>query len=333
MKKRAILTILSGMLAAATLCSCGPDDFPGQGAGTAVSSAVSSTAGPEASPAPSPESSLPESAEDSSVPASSSDSHPDTSQVEDDYDLTVSSPFCSDHLSLLDMLIKDGHMPEEFWWMDDQVAREAFPNTHYLSAGCRDRLLDFDFQFTYEYAEDIPSQYGMTQEEMGSREMKVWPWHNWLYLANDFEFFVTLLPEDEPPEVSFWTPREGMTGVGEPIPGSSERLLAGPYDENGTPEPTPFPTDRQPVEEYQPPEWRPVPEHEGYEMAIVAEMDDGSPLSVRLRWQRDGYWFQGQIPGHCLDKFWEISDSLWVKMNLSEYSGYDEEQEPQRGAE
>lgn len=332
------MPILSGMLVAAALYSCGPDDFSGRGEGTAVSSAVSSTAGPEESPAPSPESSLPESAEDSSVPASSSDSHPDSSQEENDFDLTVSGPFCSDHLSLLDMLVKNGHMPEEFWWINDQAAREAFPNTQYLSAGCGDKLLNFDFQFTYD-EEDIPSQYGMTQEEMSNREMKVWPWHNWFSLANDFEFFVTLLPEDELPEITRWMPREGMTGVGEPDPGRFERMVAvaGPYDENGnlmpTPEPTPFPTDRQPVEEYQPPEWRPVPEHEGYEMAIVAETDDGSPLSVRLRWQRDGYWFQGQIPGHCLDKFWEISDSLWVKMNLSDYAGYDAEQEPQRGTE
>ena len=290
-------------------------------------------AGPEASPASNPL----ESAEDASALASSS--YPDSSRERGKYDLTVSSPFCSDHLSLLDMLVKNGYMPEEFWWIDAQVAQEAFPNTQYLSAGCKDKLLDFDFQFTYEAGEeeDIPSRYGMTQEEMRSREMKVWPWHNWLYLANDFEFFVTLLPEDEPLEVFLWTPPEGMTGGGEPSPGGCEDLLAGPYDENGklmpTPEPTPFPTGRQPVEEYQSPEWQSVPEHDGYEMAVVAEMDDGSPLSVRLRWQRDGCWFQGQIPGHCLDKFWEISDSLWVKMNLSDYSGYDEEQESLRGTE
>lgn len=80
------------------------------------------------------------------------------------------------------------------------------------------------------------------------------------------------------------------------------------------PSPTPY---RQPVEEYQPPEWEQVPEHEGYEMAIVAETDGGLPLAVRLRWQRDGHWFLCQIPGHCLDKFWEVADSLWVKMNPS----------------
>ena len=344
-KTKLIKSLALTALTASLLCSCGPDDLPG---GTAAGSEIRPEASPTESLETSPTPIMPEeSSEERSEESSKSGYQPileyghnevmmqsiQEALSRDPFDNTVSSPFCSGPQYLLELLLDNGHMPDEFWWINEDLFRETFPIGQYLSAGCRNFVLNFE-AFIDSTMVDVPGEYGMTMEEMEYREMKVWPWDRWTAISGQFDMYITLYPQEEPPEIVLWTPSEGLTGIGEPNPDGFRPMFAGPLDEDGnllpTPEPTPFPTDRQPVEEYQPPQWQPVPEHEGYEMAIVAETDEGLPLAVRLRWQREGYWFLCQIPGHCLEDFLQTADKLWTKTNLSDYQ---EDQEPQRGIE
>lgn len=248
------------------------------------------------------------------------------------YDPVVSSPYYSGQEAMLEDFQRFGqNLPAEIFWIDEAAVREAFGVDGYLSATCRDGLLHFDTYYQEPDGADLAEQYGVSLEEWESREMKSWPWSPWRLVGTQFNFFAAVRPEEEPPEPESWKPREL------PDKYSGERLLAGPYDEEGNllPTPSPKPVDREALADYQPPEWAPVTGHEGYEAAVVASTDAGIPLCVRVRWQREGFWFLAEIPGHALDAFWEHEDGLFMKVDMRN-AGYDipamEENDFQEGA-
>ncbi len=151
-------------------------------------------------------------------------------------------------------------------------------------------------------------------------------------MVRGWEFAATYnpLPEGQWVTPNWWLPPEGLTGKGEDM-GADGPFPDGPYDENGnpipTPEPTPFPEDREAVEDFKFPGWRPVEGHEGYEISTVHATADGRPLQVRLRWKNEeGYGFWAQLPAHALDSFWEHEGEWFVKVTVPE-GGEDSEPE------
>lgn len=96
----------------------------------------------------------------------------------------------------------------------------------------------------------------------------------------------------------------------------------GPYgedagEESQAPTFTPAPTPEwEPAGDYQPPEFRPVEEHPGFELAVTEPGPGELPLQVRLRWEREGRWCFAQIPGHSLEAFWTCHEDLLEKREL-----------------
>lgn len=295
MKKR--MSLLLTALLLACLTACGPDDPAWKTLGAGAD--------------PDTETHAMEEEEDlNQYQAASSPEESSEEPASWVYDPVVSSPCYSGQEAMLEDFHRFGqNLPEEIFWIDEEAVREAFGADGYLSAMCQDGLLHFDTYYKDMDSADLADRYGVSQEDWENREMKSWPWYPWRRVGTRFNFFVTVRPGEEPPEPESWKPWE----LPEPDDTFYE-LLA--------PSPTPGPADREPLADYQPPEWVPAEGHEGYELAVVASTDAGVPLCVRVRWQRDGCWLLAEIPGHALEAFWEQVDGLFTKVDMSN-AGYD----------
>lgn len=304
--KRMACALLAGMLAAA-LAACG------QGEGASSTGAGSGSQGAAGESKATDSDLVPE---DAAPPVSDSDlvsedpppaSPGDLAVV---YDPMVSSGGYSNHGALFADIQRNGKdLPDSVWWINEKAVWEAFGVDGYLDGQSSEGVAHFSCRLGGEPA-DIARRYGLTAAQLEEAEMKGWPYQPWAYLADSLEFYITLREAQEPPlpgawDVASYRPVEDV--------GRSERMIAGPYNGAG---PKPTPGDRQPVEDYQPPVWEAVEGHAGYEQAVVEETAGGAPLAVRLRWQKEGHWFLCQLPGHCLEAFWQAGDSLWEKREL-----------------
>ena len=218
----------------------------------------------------------------------------------------------------------------ELWWINDEAVTGLYGEDTIADGVCHEGVFRFTFQSPQEDSE-LARLAGLSEEELRlwARE---WNWLNYSYLVRGWEFAATYkpLPEGQWVTPSWWLPPEGLTGKGEDM-GADGPFPDGPYDENGnpisTPEPTPFPEDREAVEDFKFPGWRPVEGHEGYEISTVHATADGRPLQVRLRWRNEeGYGFWAQLPAHALDSFWEHEGEWFVKVTVPE-GGEDSEPE------
>ncbi len=63
-------------------------------------------------------------------------------------------------------------------------------------------------------------------------------------------------------------------------------------------------------------EFQEVEGHPGYEQFAPDRLKNGQPISIQLRWQREGFWFLAQIPAHLLEDFLENQESLWQKVTV-----------------
>lgn len=215
-------------------------------------------------------------------------------------------------------------------WIDDQTVTAVFGEDVFADGACYDGVFRFTFSSRQDGSE-LAAAAGLSEDELRlwARE---WSWPDYRYMARGWELAVTYepLPEGRWVTPSWWLPPQGLTGKGEDRYGYwDERALAGPYDEDGnpipTPEPTPFPEDRQAVEDFRFPGWEPLEGHEGYEISTVHSTADGRPLQVRLRWKNEeGYGFWAQLPAHALESFWEHEGEWFVMVGVNtdgEYSG------------
>lgn len=231
----------------------------------------------------------------------------------------------------LDLVESGAHLAgSELWWINDEAVTGLYGEDTIADGVCHEGVFRFTFQSPQEDSE-LARLAGLSEEELRlwARE---WNWLNYGYLVRGWEFAATYkpLPEGQWVTPSWWLPPEGLTGKGEDM-GADGPFPDGPYDENGnpipTPEPTPFPEDREAVEDFKFPGWRPVEGHEGYEISTVHATADGRPLQVRLRWRNEeGFGFWAQLPAHALDSFWEHEGEWFVKVTVPE-GGEDSEPE------
>lgn len=229
----------------------------------------------------------------------------------------------------LDLVESGAHLAgSELWWINDEAVIGLYGEDTIADGACYEGVFRFTFQSPQEDSE-LARLAGLSEEELmlWARE---WNWMNYGYLVRGWEFAATYkpLPEGQWVTPSWWLPPEGLTGKGEDM-GADGPFPDGPYDENGnpipTPEPTPFPEDREAVEDFKFPGWRPVEGHEGYEIATVHATTDGRPLQVRLRWKNEeGFGFWAQLPAHALDSFWEHEGEWFVKVTVPEGGEYSE---------
>lgn len=61
-------------------------------------------------------------------------------------------------------------------------------------------------------------------------------------------------------------------------------------------------------------DWTEAEGYPGYETAAVLHTNTGEPVQVRVRWKADGRLFWAELPGDCLETFWENRDSLMMTM-------------------
>ena len=221
----------------------------------------------------------------------------------------------------LDLVESGAHLAgSELWWINDEAVTRLYGEDTVADGACYEGVFRFTFQSPQEDSE-LARLAGLSEEELRlwARE---WNWLNYGYLVRGWEFAATYnpLPEGQWVTPNWWLPPEGLTGKGEDM-GADGPFPDGPYDENGnpipTPEPTPFPEDREAVEDFKFPGWRPVEGHEGYEISTVHATADGRPLQVRLRWKNEeGFGFWAQLPAHALDSFWEHEGEWFVKVTV-----------------
>ncbi len=220
----------------------------------------------------------------------------------------------------------------DIWWINDGTVSALYGEEVFADAVCDDGV----FRFNFSSGQDISAlaaASGFTEEELTGGWTREWPWDSWEYAARGWELAATYkpLPEGQWVTPSWWLPPEGLTGRGEDMDRYWLEQLLGPFDEDGfpipTPDTTPFPEDREAVEDFKFPGWRPVEEHEGYEISTVHATTDGRPLQVRLRWRNEeGFGFWAQLPAHALDSFWEHEREWFVKVTVPE-DGEDSEPE------
>lgn len=229
----------------------------------------------------------------------------------------------------------------EIWWINDEAVSALYGEDVFADGACYDGVFRFTFSSRQEDSE-LAAAAGLSEDELNlwARE---WSWPDYRYMARGWELAVTYepLPEGRWVTPSWWLPPEGYTGKGEDRYGYwDERALAGPFDADGnpipTPEPTPFPEDREAVEDFKFPGWEPLEGHEGYEISTVHSTADGKPLQVRLRWKNEeGYGFWAQLPAHALDTFWEHEGEWFVMVGVNtdgEYSGPESGEDESRAA-
>ena len=211
--------------------------------------------------------------------------------------------------------------PGEIWWINDEPVSELYGEDVFADGACYDGVFRFMFSNRQEDSE-LAALAGLDEDELHlwARE---WSWPNYMYMARSWELAVTYkpLPEGKWVTPSWWLPPEGLTGKGEGLDGSGADI-AGPFDADGkpipTPEPTPFPEDRQAAEDFRLPAWEPVEGREGYEISTVHSTADGRPLQVRLRWKNDeGFGFWAQLPAYAVDSFWEHENEWFIKVTVS----------------
>lgn len=210
----------------------------------------------------------------------------------------------------------------EIWWINDEAVAALCGEDVFADGTCYDGVFRFDFSLQQEDSE-LAAAAGLTEDELKlwARE---WSWPGYGYMVRGWELAVTYkpLPEGQWVTPSWWLPPEGLTGKGENLYGFGADI-AGPFDADGkpipTPEPTPFPEDRQAVEDFRFPGWEPLEGREGYEISTVHTAADGRPLQVRLRWKNEeGFGFWAQLPAHTLDSFWEHEGEWFIKVTVPE---------------
>ncbi len=210
----------------------------------------------------------------------------------------------------------------ELWWINDEAVTELYGEDVFADGACYEGIFRFMFSSRQEDSE-LAALAGLTEEELRlwARE---WDWPSYGYMVRGWELAATYepLPEGKWVTPSWWLPPEELTGRGEEQPGYREMLglhVGADGKPIPTPEPTPFPEDRQAVEDFKFPGWEPVEGHEGYEISTVHTAADGRPLQVRLRWKNEaGYGFWAQLPAHALDSFWEHEGEWFVKVTVPE---------------
>nr|WP_290463023.1 hypothetical protein [Acutalibacter muris] len=207
-------------------------------------------------------------------------------------------------------------------WIDDQTVTAVFGEEVFADGVCHEGIFKFSFYNRQEDSE-LAAAAGLPEEdlELWSRE---WSWQRYRNLLQSWELAVTYepLPEGQWVTPNWWLPPEGLTGKGEDTGDGPWPDIAGPFDADGnplpTPEPTPFPEDRQAVEDFKFPGWEPAEGHEGYEIAAVHSTPDGRPLQIRLRWKNEeGYGCWVQIPAYALDTFWEHEGEWFVMVGVN----------------
>ena len=225
--------------------------------------------------------------------------------------------------ALLEEVTKElGPGCSQLCWIDDQTVTAVFGEEVFADGVCHEGIFQFSF---YSRQEDskLATAAGLPEEnlDLWSRE---WSWQRYRNLLQSWELAVTYepLPEGQWVTPNWWLPPEGLTGKGEDTGDGPWPDIAGPFDADGTPlptpEPTPFPEDRQAVEDFKFPGWEPAEGHEGYEIAAVHSTPDGRPLQIRLRWKNEeGYGCWVQIPAYALDTFWEHEGEWFVMVGVN----------------
>lgn len=243
--------------------------------------------------------------------------------VEDPYSDWEAAPLWihtaySGDTGLLNAIREEGG-PGTLWWVNDGAIAQAyggevFPDGVYLEGV-------FQFKFSIpKSSEELAALAGYPEDE-GRRFTREWPWYTWENLARNWEFFVTIQPiqGDAWPTPSLMIPSEEwptfedwLGHVGDDHFGGNPALDAYHAGELLIDDP-------QPVSEYVMPQFAPVEGHEGYEMAVVYALPDGTPMQVRLRWRNEeGFGFWAQLPAHALETFWEYQNQWFVRVDTGE---------------
>ncbi len=291
------------------LAACGPDDFQPEaaGPGNGASSEDGSGAAGEASP------------ESQSASHEAPGESEDSSWYGDNY-LLESSPAYSDENGLAQDLAVSTDL-DWVWYANPEALGRLAPGAERADAMCRKGVLEFAFSGQEDLGE-LAEKYGLSREELEIGTMKSWPWDSWETLVREYTLYVGALELEEPPAMDiYWMPDAWDLRRGEE--GELSGAGWGPYGEDAqggsqAPTPTPEPTPEwEPAGEYQPPEFQPVEEHPGFEMAVTEPGPGELPLQVRLRWRREGRWCFAQIPGHSLEAFWSCHEDLLEKRDLA----------------
>lgn len=209
------------------------------------------------------------------------------------------------------------------WYANPEALGRLAPGAERADAMCHKGVLEFTFSGREDLGA-LAEKYGMTPEELEAGTMRSWPWDSWKDLVQEYTLYVSALELEEPPAMDYyWMPDEWDLRRGEeseppgldwgPFGENAEGGSQAPQKENPTPEPTP---EWEPAGDYRPPEFRPVEEHPGFELAVTEPGPGDLPLQVRLRWEREGRWCFAQIPGHSLEAFWTCHEDLLERREL-----------------
>ncbi len=220
--------------------------------------------------------------------------------------------------SVLDREVAEGWLDGYFWPSREEMEK-AFPLDKPDSlgtGGIDDYLIDLELSCSPDL-DQAAAFYGVTREELSQKEMKTWPWSRYSQLAFDYRFWCTGRPvEGDVPLPHAWSRWEEDKSYIDQLKGE-EGMLPGPaWAEEDKAAPTPPPADREPLDNYAPPEFQEAEGHPGTEIAVVETAPNGNPLQVRLRWRQTAknggeYVFMAQIPGYALESFWVYQNRLF----------------------
>lgn len=285
------------------LAACGSDDYRSEPeAGTVVK------ATPEASTEE-------EVKRTSSEPEESAARSQDPEEVEEDDPLSSMAAYSSDEALLNDVRRQvecgEAHL-EQLWWVNDSVVAELFGEEVFPDGSYHNGIFLFEFSHRGDIAQ-LAEESGFSAEKLENTWTNAWPWARWDLLCRRWSLYATVQPmKDGWPTPRNWIPPEDRTYE------ETKNAVARWHEDSETQVPADNgPESPQPTSEYVMPEFVPVEDHPGYELAVVEEAEDGRALQVRLRWtNEEGFGFWAELPGYALEIFWEHEGEWFIPVEV-----------------